>query len=499
MMRAENEGGLSPAPSPQKDGDIATSMSDDLEASSPELKGKNPSYERITIDKLKIRLLAIAQYLQQELSTMDVEKAKHLSLLTKDKAIVMALALKALAIQYYQELKQLDKEGAQKLGAIYKEKAEKLSIKYREKTVRVAGIARRKTVEIAGKTRVKAIEVAREMKTMDRQQAKATSVDMIRQARITYGSMSPVTRIKYGIMLFVFFYVMRSSPKKGGKMIKHKNLCYINPFESDGKQKVADCENMLSGIPADITNWLFIGNEPIFDLFKPFYDHQGDYEQVKNDRKKNRKIKFYYKYDLPDVAEWTKKYTNQEKPFEIAAERGMGQGDCGRCNMAKYQHKTKNKVFENLLIESSRDVSQVTTTTSTSQETVARYIGENYQTPSQTACVIQQGMYEMKKAPWRTTKEYLQYTKEYHDLLEKHCGTLIRIGYLRENDEYTYMRENDQFNKKLQEWDEGTRDLVLFTSKNGYFIDVSKVQLPSVDGYIKPVWEMFSRVSKLLD
>jgi len=82
-------------------------------------------------------------------------------------------------------------------------------------------------------------------------------------------------------------------------------------------------------------------------------------------------------------------------------------------------------------------------------------------------------------------------------LLEKHCGTLIRIGYLRENDEY--LRENDQFNKKLQEWDEGTRDVVLLESKNGYFIDVSKVQDPSVDGYIKPVWEMFSRVSKLLD
>jgi hypothetical protein len=74
--------------------------------------------------------------------------------------------------------------------------------------------------------------------------------------------------------------------------------------------------------------------------------------------------------------------------------------------------------------------------------------------------------------------------------LEQHCGILIRIG---------HFGGANKLKQKIQEWNEGARDVVLNRSKNGYFIDVSQVGVPSMDGYIFPVWEMFSRLSKALE
>eukprot|EP00526_Cylindrotheca_closterium_P011485 CAMPEP_0113631250 /NCGR_PEP_ID=MMETSP0017_2-20120614/16239_1 /TAXON_ID=2856 /ORGANISM="Cylindrotheca closterium" /LENGTH=483 /DNA_ID=CAMNT_0000541751 /DNA_START=64 /DNA_END=1515 /DNA_ORIENTATION=+ /assembly_acc=CAM_ASM_000147 len=483
MMRPENEGGATPTPSPTK-GDDTTMKSDgegDVEAAaaaSPESKGKmaGGGHEEMTLEKLKIRLMAITEYLRQELSTMDTQKAKHLGLLAKEKAVVTALALKALMIQYLNEMKQLDKE-----------KARELTVKYRTKTVEVAGVARRRTAEAASVARLKALEVGRELKTMDKQK----SIDMVRKGKVVYKEMPQGTKIKYGVMFCILLFMWSGSPAGSYEKVKHKNLCYIHEEKADWKQKVASCENMLFSVTQGYKNWIFIGNEPIFALFRPFHNAKLGLNRVRGDRGKQRKVQFYYKYELPDEAEWKEKYADKENPTELAAKEGIGRSDCGNCPMVKFETENAGKVFENLVVESSRDVSQITKTTSTTQETVARYLGETYANQkSTTACVVQQGTYEMTKAPWRTAQEYTGNTKDFHDKLEQHCGVLIRIG---------YFRENGQLKDKINSWNEGTRDVVLHKSKNGYFIDVSQVGTPSMDGYITPVWEMFFRLSKALE
>ncbi|KAL3935438.1 MAG: hypothetical protein SGBAC_009045 [Bacillariaceae sp.] len=489
MMQPENVGGVSPIPSPKKDDDTTMNADVDVEAPS-DSKGKMPGGEEMTLDKLKIRLLAMTEYLRRELSTMDAEKAKHLSLLAKEKALAMALALKALSIQYFNELKQMDKEKAREIGLKYQGKAKELGVKYKEKTIQVAGVARQRTTDAAAVARLKAIEVAKELKTLDKAQAKQKSIAMMQKSKGVYKEMSVVTKIQWGVVFLMLFFISGGSPG-GHKGVKHPRLCYI----SERFQAAAACENMLTSVTKGYTNWIFIGNEPLFALFNPFRDHIGDeddkvFKQTKGDRRLRRKIVMYYKYELPDDGPWKEKYVNQENPTELAAEAGIGQTDCKGCNMMKLEKKDSTVVLEILAVESSRDVSQVTTETSTTQETVARYLKETYPNKKQTACVVQQGSYEMKQAPWRSAEEYADNTRDFHNKLEEHCGILIRIG--------NFLDTGD-LKEKTQTWNKGARDVVLHQSRNGYFIDVGQVGNPSMDGYITPVWEMFARLSKALD
>lgn len=481
MMQPENEGvASSPLASPAAGGDDI--FMDDEEAPAPDSKGKMAGGDEITFEKLQIQFLAMTEYLRQELSTMDAEKAKRLGFQAKEKAVMMALALKALMIQYVNELKQMDKDKARELGVKYQGKAKELGLKYRTKTVEVAGIARRKAVLVAG-----------ELKTIDKQK----SIEMMRKGKVVYKEMKPATKIKYGLIFGILFIMMFSSPSGGYKEVKHNHLCYFHDAKFEPKQKVAMCEKMLTGATKGKTNWIFIGNEPMYALFHHFHKISSGratdvdthpIQQVRADRGKKRKVMFYYKYDQPDKDEWDKKYLNQENPTEIASALGLGTAEADNCKMRKYDGIKKDFQMEFLCVEASRDVSQLSTTTSTTQETVARWLSENYPDKTKTACVVQQGSHEMKKAPWKTTQQYLQHTKEFHDKLEQHCGVLIRIG---------QFRDHGDLKNKIDDWNEGTRDLVLKSSQNGYFIDLSHVSNPGVETYLDPMFGMFTRLQHL--
>ena len=279
MMQPENDGG---AASPSKGVDDIL-MDDDVEAPASASKGKAPGAgDDISLDKLKIKFLAIAQYLKQELSTMDAEKAKRLGFQAKEKAVLMALAFKALMIQYVNELKQMDKAKARELGVMYQGKAKELGKKYQAKTVELAGVAHRR-----------ALHVASELKTMDKQK----SIEMVRKGKVVYKEMSTGTKIKYGILLCFCFLLMGSSPGASHNEIKHKQLCYFHDHKFEPKKKVAMCEKMLAGVTKGYTNWIFIGNQPIFALFKPFHSYESRKDETKpfqvtaNDKGKRRKVK----------------------------------------------------------------------------------------------------------------------------------------------------------------------------------------------------------------
>jgi hypothetical protein len=433
-------------------------------------KGKNKgnaNNEPMTVDRLKVKLLAMALYLRHELSTMDADKAKHLGLQAKEKALAISLALKALMMQYYQELAALDKDKAKELGLKYQNKAKETASKYKHK----------------------AVGVAQELRTMDRDEAKDRSIQMIGKAKSGYGNMSTITKIKYGVLLVIVFQFSRSSSPgaKYGKLRKHPHLCYIHDEKTQGEDKVKQCEDMLAPVTKGYNKWLMIGNEPMFALFAPFHPlKEGPdaiFNKVKADRNMRRKNRFYFRYPSANQTEWESKYKDQASPTEIA--ESFENSECTSCPMNLIKATKKDLQIEILIDESSRDVHLPTKDTDTTQETVLKYIKENYSDREKTACVMQQSTYEMIKAPWRTTEDYLKYTNEFHRELENRCGIFIRIG---------LFHTNYDLRAKIEEWDHGTRDIVLDNSRNGFFIDVSNVRAPSPQGYITPVWEMLTRL-----
>jgi hypothetical protein len=469
MMQEEGDAGAKEESHP---------LLDDMEEQQQGNNKGNTNSEGMTVDRLKVKLLATAEYLRQELSTMDADKAKHLGLQAKEKAFAISLAFKALMMQCYRELAALDKD-----------KAKELSLKYHKKAKETASKYKHKTEEVAGKYKVKAVGVAQELRTMDGDEAKERSIQMIRKAKTGYGNMSTITKIKYGVLFAIVFQFSRSTSPgaKYGKLRKHPHLCYIHDEKTQGENKVKECEGMLSPVTKGYNRWLLIGNEPMFALFAPFHPlKEGPeklFHKVKADRNMRRKNKFYFRYPSANQSEWESKYKDQASPTEIA---GLFESsDCANCPMNKLNATKKDLHVEILIVESSRDVHLPTNDTSTTQETVLKYIKENYPDRKKTACVMQQSTYEMTKAPWRTTEDYLKYTDEFHRELEDRCGILIRIG---------LFHTNYDLRAKIEEWDHATRDVVLDNSRNGFFIDVSNVRAPSPQGYINPVWEMFTHL-----
>eukprot|EP00980_Cylindrotheca_fusiformis_P031491 scaffold26459_cov162-Cylindrotheca_fusiformis.AAC.5 len=448
-------------------------LSDDLEeqhhAGGGEKGNSGRGGEEMTVELLKLKVLAMAAYLRQELSTMDADKAKRLTLGAKEKAMAIALALKALMLQYYDEMTKLDKEKAKELGLKYKAKAE----------------------ETAGKYKSKAVGVAKELRTMNKAEAKERSLKLIHHAKTGYGSMSTISKLKYGFLVLLMYIVSRSSAPgvNYGKLRHHKHLCYIHDEKNNGKEKVKECESMLAPETKNLNRWIFLGNEPMFALFQPFRELMEEKEgkeklfnKVKGDRKMRRKVRFYYKYESANQAEWEAKYLNQDPPTEIAGE--WASSDCKTCPMMMLNSTKKDLILENLVLETSRDVHLPSDTTETSQETVLRYLKETHD-PKKTACVLQQSTYEMTKAPWRTTEEYLRFTDDLHRELENQCSILIRIG---------LFHTTGALKKKIEEWDQGTRDILLDKGKNAYFIDISNVAHPSQESYVEPVFGMFTRL-----
>lgn len=473
MMQEENETGV-------KEEEKHPLLADDLEGQATGEKG-NGGGEEMTVERLKLKVLAMAEYLKQELSTMDGDKAKRLGLQAQDKALAIALALKALMLQYYQELSKIDKEKAKELRLIYQEKAKEAATKYHHKTI-----------EVAGKYKTKAVGVAKELRTMDKNEAKQRSIKMMNKAKTGYGNMSTITKVKYGVLFLIMFHFSRSTAPGAqyGKLRKHPHLCYIHDEKAQGENKVKECEAMLTPATKDFNRWIFLGNEPIFALFTPFHDLKKEkdgrpklFNQLNGDRNMRRKNRFYFKYEPEDQEQWEGKYKDQANPTEIAGD--YASVDCTTCPMIKMNSTTKDLIIENVILETSRDVHITTTETSTTQETVLKYMKENYPDRKKTACVVQQSTYEMTKAPWRASGDYFKHTNDLHRELENHCGILIRIG---------IFHNHYDLRKKVEEWDHGTRDIVLDNSRNGYFIDVSNVRTPTPEGYITPVWDMFTHL-----
>jgi len=441
----------------------------DAEAPEPENAASNDGGQgdvsKMTPNQLKMQLMALLSNIKHEISTMDTEKAKQMGFRTKEKLLVYALALKALLLPYVEEIAKIDKAKAKELGAKYHGKAKDLGVKYRGK----------------------AVEGYNELKVMDRARAKEKSILLAKKAR----AMSPAQKIKYAILLGLFFFLFRFESSEAGNPYyghtrTHPHLCYI---EQRGKHGYTEsCETMLADSVKDAKNWVLLGNEPMANLLQPMFPHVEKFNGKKpfvlrkSDGNSRNKNQHYFKYGRADEDEWILKYYEKDNPNELAVEFDTAR--CLKCSNRKFQDKLTFTTIEYLLLESSRDVFFTTNTTKTSQETILKYMSENYQDRSKTACVIQTGSYEMKAAPWRTTSEFMLNTDEFHKGMEDYCGTLIRIG----------MFQSPFDKSKHDDWDHGARDSLLDHARNGYFIDVGNIRNPSRDGTILPLLKMFTRL-----
>ncbi|KAL3945760.1 MAG: hypothetical protein SGBAC_000149 [Bacillariaceae sp.] len=266
---------------------------------------------------------------------------------------------------------------------------------------------------------------------------------------------------------------------------EHPKLCSLRfDFRSDAIVPT-ECEKMLKDVGMkNATGVIFIGNNPIFNMFKNFLSSETKtpFHILLDDNNKGTKNKSYYRYPPVNDDEWIKKKTQLRN--EIFGKK-VGTGVCNRCRQAKLQSTFKNLTIESLLVETSRDYFFPTLTTDTSQETVAKWISEHYYDREKTVCIIQMNGLEMIRAPQRTKSEFLENTKQFHESLKPSCATIIRFGILP--------HWSTRSLEEIVSWDEGLRDLVL--EDNGYFIDVSGAKKSeSNKRFARPLWSMFRRL-----
>jgi hypothetical protein len=274
----------------------------------------------------------------------------------------------------------------------------------------------------------------------------------------------------------------------------HPHTCSVNfDFEND-MNSVGNCEQVLKNATENATAWIFLGNHPISKVFQNFMSIESPeslFNVLMDDKQSPKKIRDYYKYPPANYDEWQEKYGGESTSDRTEPAGRLGHGDCVKCDQLKLQSRSLGRTLEYLLVESSRDVFFQTANTTTSQETVVKWIAENYHDRLKTVCVVQMDGFEMEAAPWRTTSDFLTNTKKFHEMLEPSCGTIIRLGFLRFSSTSRDIRE-------VVAWDEGARDLVLDNASDGYFIDVSNVKKKgSNDRYSKPMWRMFVKLMGL--
>ncbi|CAJ1967023.1 unnamed protein product [Cylindrotheca closterium] len=273
---------------------------------------------------------------------------------------------------------------------------------------------------------------------------------------------------------------------------EHPKLCSL---EFDFRNDITvptECEKTLrTAAMKNATGVIFIGNNPVFRIFQNFLkSKKHPFSILLDDDNNAKKNKHYYRYPPVDHDGFIKKAGQLRLRNEIF-HTIVGKGICTRCRQSKLRSTSKNLTMESLVVETSRDYFFPTQTTETSQETVAKWISEHYHEHEKTVCIVQINGAEMIKAPKRTKSEFLENTKQFHELLKPTCGTIIRFGILP--------HWSTRSSEDLVSWDEGLRDLVLDDSTlNGYFIDVSRVKKDeSNNRYGKPLWEMFIRLMGL--
>lgn len=429
-----------------------TKKSLDVEKQEARRTSEVQSWDEV-IQLVRIQALALFAYLHCETSKATVFLQEYLS-------------------QCYEEARSLDKEKVQGLGNKYKENV---------------------------------ICAAQQLRNMDRAVAKERLVGGYRKlrdidravAKDKLKSMSRKQNFKFGIIcMFTLLVYWISSPSKAvgrGKMSHHPRLCYIR--DEKGSKKFEDCEKLLERPTKGKTSWIFIGNEPMFTLFRPLHklrnykmpnDPQYPFMHLKGDKNKPTKNKHYFGYEEMDQDLWETAYLDQDKPTEIATDE-YGHSACKRCVQTKMTSNTRDLTLENLLVETSRDVFTPTKNTLTTQETITQYIKDNYE-KEKTVCIVQIGnFYELENAPWRTSQEYIKYTIEFHKMLQKNaCGSLIRLDSFM----HSGLKEQIQTLNMLQ------REALLTDEeyRNGYYIDLSHLTTPTIESYNLPMLQMLFRL-----
>eukprot|EP00980_Cylindrotheca_fusiformis_P008781 scaffold1869_cov122-Cylindrotheca_fusiformis.AAC.43 len=267
----------------------------------------------------------------------------------------------------------------------------------------------------------------------------------------------------------------------------HSHICSIDFDLENDVNRLGTCPQMLKSATENATAWIFLGNFPMFkiaNIFKLAKSSESVFDVLMDDKQNKNKVKSYYEYKPVNKYEWRMKYGHSVVNRTEPAGR-VNEAICDRCGQFKLQSKVLDRTLEYLLVESSRDVFFSTASTTTSQETVAKWISEHYHDRQKTVCVFHIDGYEMNAAPWRTTSDFLKNTKKFHEMLESSCGTIIRFGFLR------FASSRDI--REVVAWDEGARDLVIDSnSTDGYFIDVSNAKkAESRDRYSRLIWRMF--------
>ncbi|CAJ1938076.1 unnamed protein product [Cylindrotheca closterium] len=312
----------------------------------------------------------------------------------------------------------------------------------------------------------------------------------IEQAEIRLQDYQTTTNVTSLIYHEVF---VPSNGKEYRTQREHHNLCSLTFDFRQDSILTADCERTLgtAGLQ-EATGVIFIGNNPIFKLFHNFLAVEKAtllFQIMMDDNKSKKKNRDYYRYPPVNYDEWMKNTTHLTN--EIIG-KTPGTGKCNKdCHQTKLRWITTNLTMEALLVESSRDLFFPTLTTTTSQETVAKWISEHYQDRQNTVCIMQMDNLEMIWVPNRTKTEFLENTKVFLEMLKPSCGTIIRFGFLP--------HFSTRSVQEIVSWDEGLRDLVLDDSTlNGYFVDVSNAKKSNSNNrYSKPIWRMFVRLMGL--
>lgn len=256
--------------------------------------------------------------------------------------------------------------------------------------------------------------------------------------------------------------LQRSCPQQSQKSIPVSRYCST-------EKSLEDCYRTLMPIFHKKVSWVFLGDESMGNI-PYFLSLQWPVKNLTISTRRNPCQNLaYYGLAPPDTG-WKEPNPDLgEGPIGIGMKRHFCM-DCRKCwNVAMESGPTDQDLsVEYLVVEYARDVSLQSRTTTTTQQTVAYYLGQKQSRPS--VCVASAGINDAAIQPLVPEEIYIQNVDKYLGLLQRTCEYVIWIGLhaVVENENLVVQK-----NCHLETWNDAMIELIKKRNyRNVFFVDI---------------------------
>jgi hypothetical protein len=212
-------------------------------------------------------------------------------------------------------------------------------------------------------------------------------------------------------------------------------------------ETLSECQSVFAPSLKSKPQWFFLGDSNMWLMY---------------DRLRKRKVKTGWKQTKRQHGRCnhTEYYGLENPAVWVYPDHSKGEGPVGCCGKPMIPHcsdlhwafnmriEKKARMMEFLVVEFARDVETQTASTKTTQETVAKYLQQNYET-KKTVCVANTMLHDIA-IPGISLEVFISNLNDYIGLLERSCGIVIWVSTISSRD----LEEYQQRIARLQKWNE---------------------------------------------